>query len=318
MGQVNKLTDTPKLLDSEGLSHYSSLVKSSIEDSSEISDNFTVQLGTGGSVGGYKTGDVISAGTAWESIIKQILAKRVPPTYVQPSLSIYNHEGTPSGNYEYGTVITPKMRVSFNKNDAGTLTNISITKGSEVVAQGTISPLDYNSEISFNLTEEVSFNASCSYGEGPIKKDNLGDDYPTGHIQAGTKSSSVYKYTPYRQGYFYGVLATSSEEAPMTSDIIRGGAAKSGTYAPGNLPLIEASSVDSRKRIFVACPANKTGVVKVIMPSAMGADCTENFVKMTNTIEVKGANNTPAAPYNVWVYEPAYISDDQTFTVSLG
>ena len=89
-----------------------------------------------------------------------------------------------------------------------------------------------------------------------------------------------------------------------------------------SLPLsitgIAASRVANRKRIFVACPAEKTGVTKVIMPSAMNADCTADFVKQSTTIMVEGAEGYDAAAYNVWVYEPAAISDDQTFTVTLG
>ncbi len=54
------------------------------------------------------------------------------------------------------------------------------------------------------------------------------------------------------------------------------------------------------------------------MPSAMNADCTTDFVKLSNTINVEGANGYTATAYNVWVYEPASISDDQTFTITLG
>ena len=72
--------------------------------------------------------------------------------------------------------------------------------------------------------------------------------------------------------------------SPLTSDIIRSCTKKNGSYAAGNLPLIEAASVSGRKRIFVACPATNTGLTKVIMPSSMNADCTKDFVKKsTNT-----------------------------------
>ena len=75
---------------------------------------------------------------------------------------------------------------------------------------------------------------------------------------------------------------------------------------------------DTAKRIFVACPATNTGVTKVIMPSSMNADCTADFKKQASTVTVKGANGSTGIAYNVWVYEPAEISDDQTFTVTLG
>ena len=113
-------------------------------------------------------------------------------------------------------------------------------------------------------------------------------------------------------------MATSSSEEPLTSAIIRNGTKKNGAYTSTNITNIKASSVVNRKRIFVACPATNKGVTKVIMPSAMNADCTADFVKQSETISVEGVDGYEAIAYNVWVYEPAAISDDQTFTVTLG
>lgn len=113
------------------------------------------------------------------------------------------------------------------------------------------------------------------------------------------------------------MLDTDSSTA-LTSDIIRSGKKKNGAYGSGSITGIAASSVANRKRIFVACPATNKGVTKVIMPSAMNADCTADFIKQADTIMVEGANGFEAIAYNVWVYEPAAISDDQTFTVTLG
>ena len=50
----------------------------------------------------------------------------------------------------------------------------------------------------------------------------------------------------------------------------------------------------------------------------MNADCTSDFVLQQNTIQVEGADGYAPIEYKVWVYEPASISDDQTFTVTLG
>lgn len=275
-----------------------------------------VELGDGGTLGGYKTGDTIAVGTPIQTVIAKLLAKQVPPTYTQPSVSIANNGGTAAGNHEIGTSVTPKVRATFTKADAGNLTNIQFKKGStNVGTASTTSPADYTEE-AFTLATTTSFSATATYAEGAIKNDNLGEPYPTGHIAAGSKTSSNYTFTPYRQGYFYGVLATDSSTV-LTSDIIRAGTKKNSAYAAGNLPLISASSVANRKRIFIACPATNTGVKKVIMPSAMNADCTADFVKKS-PIVVEGANGYEGISYNVWVYEPASISDDQTFTVTLG
>ena len=306
-----------KYLDLDGLKSFKENMTDYVDDGDAVSADITVELGTGGTLGGYKTGDTISAKTPIETVIKKLLAKQIPPTYSAPTLAIANNGGSAAGNYEYGTVVTPKVKATFTKNDGGDLTAISIKQGSTVVAEGASSPLTYTASESITLTSSVSFSASCSYAEGAVKNDNLGDPYPTGRISAGSKNSSNYTFTPYRQGYFWGVLDTDSSIA-LTSDIIRSGKKKNGGYSSGSITGIAASSVANRKRIFVACPATNKGVTKVVMPSAMNADCTADFVKQSSTIVVEGANSAAGIAYNVWVYEPASISDDQTFTVTLG
>ena len=306
-----------KYLDFEGLKTFKSNMTTYIDDGDSTSSEMTVQLGSGGSIGNYKTGDIIPEGTTLEAILKKILMKQIPPTYTSPAVSISNNGGTAAGNYEYGTIITPKVKATYNKNDGGNLISISIKQGSTTVATGDTSPLTYAASESISLINSISFSASCSYDEGTIKDDNLGDPYSTGHIAAGTKSSSNYTFNPYRQGYFWGVLDTDSS-VPLTSDIIRNGTKKNGSYSSGSISNIKASTVANRKRIFIACPATNKGVTKVIMPSAMNADCTVDFVKQSTTITVEGANSSTGIEYNVWVYEPASISDDQTFTVTLG
>lgn len=276
-----------------------------------------VELGTNGVLGGYKTGDTIVAGTNINQILTKLLAKQVPPTYTQPSVSISNNSGSANASYEIGTTVTPKLKVTFNKNDAGKLTQIIVKKNNVQIGEaGTTSPYNIN-DTPFVLSTTTTYVATASYAEGSIKNDNLGDPYPTGHIAAGSKTSNNYTFTPYRQGYFYGVLSTSSANSPLTSDIIRGLNKSNKAYAAGNLALIRASSVANPKRVIVACPATNRGVTKVVMPSAMNADCTKDFVKVSQ-VSVKGASNYEAIPYNVWVYEPASISSDQTFTVTLG
>ena len=303
-----------KYVNSDNLGYYDQKIKTVITDGDSMSDAVTVQLGVDGKLGGYKTGDTIAAGTSVENVIKKMLAKQVPPTYTAPTVSISNNSGTAAGNYEIGTTISPKMKATFNKNDGGNLTAISLSPS---VASGSTSPLT-GDVAPFVLESTTSYRAEASYEAGPIKNDNLGEPYPTGSIPAGTKYSSYMTFTPYRQGYFWGVLNTSSTEAPLTSAIIRGCNKKNAAYSSGNITGIAAAAVQDRKRVFVACPATNKGVIKVIMPSAMNADCTADFVKQSETVMVEGANRYEAIAYNVWVYEPAMISDDQTFTVTLG
>lgn len=303
-----------KYVTADNLTQYDGKIKEVIHKGDSINDIITVELGANGSLGGYSTGDVIADGTPIKTIIKKLLAKQIPPTYTAPTVSITNNSGTAPGSYEIGTTITPKLKATYNKNDGGNLTSINISPN---VASGLTSPLT-GDVASFALTDTVSYRADVSYEAGPIKNDNLGEPYPSTAIPAGTKYSNYLTFTPYKQGYFWGVLDSSSSTTPLTSTIIRNGTKKNGAYSSGNITGIKASSVANRKRIFVACPADKKGVTKVVMPSAMNADCTADFIKQANTVLVEGANGYEGIAYNIWVYEPAAISDDQTFTVTLG
>lgn len=291
----------------------STLVGNSLSDVIVGEDEaFTVELGSGGTVGGFKTGDTISKDTSLETIIKKLLMKQVPPTYTAPSVSIANNGGTASGNHEIGTTITPKLRGSFTKNDAGAITSITIKKGStEVGSAGTTSPHDVT-DTAFVLSATTSYSCTVDYAEGSIKNDNLGQPYPTGHIAAGSKTSSNYTFTPYRQGYFMG--SSTSTEAP-TSATIRGLASKkNGAYSKGTFKFTVPVGA---AQVIIACPATSTGMTKVLNESALNADVTSTFTK--STVDVEGANGYTAVAYNVWTFTPPEVyGQSATLAVTLG
>lgn len=265
---------------------------------------FTVELGPGGTLGGFKTGDKVSTDMTAENIVKKLLMKQVPPTYTQPSVSISNNGGSSAGAYEIGSIVTPKLRATFTKNDAGDLTSIQFKKaGTDVGDAATASPA-YYTEDAFNLSSAISYSAAVSYGEGAIKKDNLGDDYQTGHIEAGSKNTSNFTFTPYRQGYFCGYTV---DTATLTSDGIRNlQQNKGGAYSAVTVKVTVKAGA---KRVVIAAPLANKGMTKVLNESALNADVTSTFVK--STVDVEGANNYEAATYNVWTFIPdvAYGQD---------
>ena len=273
---------------------------------------FTVELGVGGTLGGYKTGDSISANTSLETIIKKLLMKQVPPTYTKPTASIANNGGTASGNYEIGTEVTPNVRATFNQNDAGALTNIQFKKGGSNVGEAqSTSPATYT-EAAFTLETATTFSATATYAEGAIKDDNLGEPYPEGHIEAGSVNTNNYTFTPYRQGYFIG---STTDTSAITSATIRGlQQKKNGAYS--------ASTVNYQvpvgaARVVIACPATNTGMTKVINQSALNADVTDTFVK--SQVDVEGADSYTAVSYNVWTFTPpAVYSQIANLAITLG
>ena len=291
----------------------STLVGSSLSDVSVGEDEaFTVELGAGATLGGFKTGDTIAKDMTVESIVKKLLMKQVPPTYVPPTVAISNNAGSSAGNYEIGSTLNVKLHATFTQHDAGELTNIQFKKNNVNVGEAsTTTPADYTEE-SVSLVSATTYSATATYAEGAVKNDNLGQAYPTGHIEAGSKDTSNYVFTPYRMGYFAGY---TSDVAELTSAAIRNLQTKSNAaYRAGSFKITVKTGA---KRVVIAAPATNTGVTKILNESALNADVTSTFAK--STVDVEGANGHAAITYNVWTYVPlnAY-SQDAVLAVTLG
>lgn len=262
---------------------------------SKSKQEWEVNLGTGGTVGGLKTGDTIDAGTDLDTLIKLLTQKSVPATYTQPAVTCRVSSGTAAGNYEVGTEITANIQGTFTQNDAGALTNIKIMKGaSEVISQAT-SPVTAESQ-TFTLGDEtVSFTAVATYAEGAIKNDNLGQPSPDGHIQAGSKTSGAVSFVG-KRNLFYGTGTGALPE--VTSELVRGLTNKKLGPANGNTFTITIN-VGEQYAIF-AYPATLRDATKVKYTETNDENVLQNFNK--TTISVNGANNAPGADYKVYTF----------------
>ena len=152
---------------------------------------------------GISDGATISAGTSLEDFVKMVVQKAIPATYTKPTISIANNGGQASGNVEAGTTITPKLKATFTKNDAGDLTSIVIKNGGTEVANGTTSPLTYDGDSVVIGDESVTFTASATYGDAPVKTNNLGQESTENWFAGGTINSGNYTITGKRNA-FYG------------------------------------------------------------------------------------------------------------------
>lgn len=282
----------------------SDLVGSSLSDVVVGEDEaFTVELGAGGTLGGFKTGDQVAKNMSVENIVKKLLMKQVPPTYTQPSVSIVNNGGTAAGSYEFGTNIDVKLRATFNKADAGDLTKIQFKKGGAAVGTASsTSPATYV-EDAFQLTASTVYSATATYAEGPIKKDNLGEDYPTGHITAGSKTSSNYTLTPFRRT-FYGGTVTKPE---MSSAYVRG-LTQGNAYSKGAVLTFTAPTGCQRVAVAILKSAT-TAKPKFETTTGMTLDVSGTFTSVEQNVE--GANGSASVAYTVWYYEPTspYAAD---------
>jgi hypothetical protein len=265
--------------------------------SSKSKQEWEVQLGSGGTVGGLKTGDTIPEGTTMDELIKLLTQKSVPASYTQPGVTCRVSTGTAAGSYEVGTQINTTLQGTFTKNDAGELTQIEILKnGVSILSQAT-SPITTEAQ-TFTLGEEtVSFTAKATYADGAIKNDNLGQPSPDGHIPAGSKTSAAVSFVG-KRNLFYGTGVGAAPEA--TSETVRGLANKK--LGPANGTSFNINVAVGQQYVIIAYPATLRDLTKCFYVE-QNTDLAANFEK--STISVQGANGAAGADYKVYVYEMA-------------
>ena len=126
-----------------------------------------------------------------------------PPTYIKPTLSISLNTGTLEHNKATSVTITP----NFKQNDAGLVSKYVLYKnGTEIFNNTTISA--YTDSATINHNGSISYSATATYGDGPIKNTLLGIPYPNTSIKAGSVSASGI-IRAYALSY-YGIINSST------------------------------------------------------------------------------------------------------------
>lgn len=268
------------------------------------------------------TGSAIipAAGKSVDEVIKSILAKEMNPTITQPAVSV---SFTSVTNVEAGTEVTPTYSASLSAGSYsyGPATGITASswsiidnatpQNSTTTATGSFPVITVGDSTTYKIT------ATVTYEDGAMPKTNLGNDYPDGQIKAGSASKTVSTAISSYRNFFYGALATSTAEAPVTSAIIRS-LTKGGAYNAAKTLTVKAADVAGAKRIIVAYPASTTrgGLNSVLLTSSMNADITSAYKAQTN-VEVEGANGYTAVPYKVFIYEPAELNSTEVHQIKL-
>lgn len=272
--------------------------KSTMFIKSRSSKEYTLN---GTDLGALKDGESIPKGTSIDDLLNMITQKAIAPTYTQPTVSIAKSgSGTAAGSYEVGTSITPVITATFNKNDAGDLTKISILKGGSEVVSDITSPYTYTGEAFVLGDETITFTAQATYGDGEIKNNNLGTPDATGQIKAGTKTSAAFSFVGQRN-MFYG---TGVGDVPsLTSDYIRGLANKKLNPTQGYNFTINVAV--GQQFFIIAYPATLRDISKVNYVEGndpnMGASLTKTTV---NVADARGGENG-AIEYKVFYYKAA-------------
>lgn len=262
---------------------------------------------------GIGNGETIPAGTSIDDIVKMLIQKAVPATYTAPSIAIANNSGTASGNVEAGSTITPKLKGTFTKNDAGDLSAIVIKKGTTSVAEGTTSPLTYAGDDFVIGDETVTFTASATYGDAPVKTNNLGQESKENWFAGSTITSSGYSFTG-KRNMFYG---TGVGDVPtVDSAFVRGLSGKK--LAPAQSTAVTINVAIGQQYVAFAYPATLRDVNQVEYVEANDKGMASSFTKSTiNVADARGEDNGLMS-YKVYTYKMAVpAAAAMTFKVTI-
>lgn len=262
---------------------------------------------------GIANGETIPAGISFDEFVKMVVQKAIPATYTKPTLSLANNGGQASGNVETGSSITPKLKATFTKNDAGDLESIVIKQGETEVANGTESPLTYSGEAIVIGDETITFTASADYGDAPVKQNNLGADSKENWFEGATVSSSGYSITG-KRNLFYGTGVGAVPE--VTSDMVRG--LVNTKLAPTQGHSFNINVAVGQQYIAFAYPATLRDVNNVTYVEANDSGMASNFTKTTiDVADARGGENGLMS-YKVYTYAMAVpAAAAMTFKVTI-
>ena len=274
-----------------------------------------MQLGENGTIGGYKTGDIIAAGTDIKTILNKLLQKAIPAEYNRPKLTLSNNGGTKNENVEAGSTVTPKLRATFTKNDSGGLVSIKI-KQSETVkvsGDGTKETLDYNGD-SFVIGDgPIKFTAEAEYSAAPVKNNNLDEESKEDWFDGDTVASDAYTIT----GSRYLFCGTGTGELPtITSDLIRGLGGKK--LAPTNGYTFNLTLDERKQYVIVAYPKSRNDLDNITYVNANDPNMLENFTKSEIQVADARGGANGLMDYKVYTYSmatPAKASMKFQFTI---
>ena len=287
-----------------------------IDINENIFDNDIILAGNWTQVGNLtknQTGTAVyeAEGKTAVEVITDILSQDANPTITQPSISINLSN---SGNVEVGNTISVNATTTFNSGSY-TYDNTTGVEATSYSFSDTKSNTDTNTtgSTTFNsysllVEDNTNYTASVtvSYSAGNIPHTQLGNEYPAGQIQAGTKSktSSAIK------GVRYMFNGANTEIKTLNSSNIR---ALSGSIPSNNFSITIPNNC---MQVIISMPKslNKT-LSKVEDVGAFGTDIKARFEK--STVSVEGANSYTAIDYDVWEYIPATKLDSNTFRVTM-
>ena len=255
---------------------------------------------------------IAAAGKNLKQVFDTIFVKEKNPSITQPSVSV---SLAGAGAKEVGTKVTPSYTATFNagKYEFGPATGCSITSWSVTDSNGSeaqSTAIGNFAEITVEDDTNYKVIATGNYSEGAIPKTNVGNEYASGKIAAGSKSATSSAITGYRNS-FYGTL---TEKGELTSDIIRSLGKSNKALKNGN--TFDITIPVGAMRVVFAYPATLRDVTSVKDVNGLNAEISGAFTK--STLSIEGLNNFQGINYKVYVTDFAEaVATANTYKVTI-
>ena len=255
---------------------------------------------------------IAATGKNLKQVFDTIFVKEKNPTIKQPSVGVTLGN---SGAKEVGTKIIPSYTTSFNPGtyEFGPATGCNPTSWSVTDSDGS-APLTTATgkfaEITVADDTNYKVNATVNYSEGAIPVTNVGNEYASGKIVAGSKSATSSAITGYRNS-FYGTL---TEKGELTSDIIRSLGKSNKALKNGN--TFDITIPVGAMRVVFAYPETLRDVSSVKDVNGLNAEISGAFTK--STLSVEGLNNFQGINYKVYISDFAEaVATANTYKVTI-
>ena len=255
---------------------------------------------------------IAATGKNLKQVFDTIFVKEKNPSVTQPVVSV---SLAGAGAKEVGTKVTPSYTATFNagKYEFGPATGCSITSWS-VTDTNNAGPLNTatGSFTEITVADDTNYKvtATGNFSEGAIPVTNVGNEYASGKIIAGSKSATSSAITGYRNS-FYGTL---TEKGELTSDIIRSLGKSNKALKNGN--TFDITIPVGAMRVVFAYPATLRDVTSVKDVNGLNAEISGAFTK--STLSIEGLNNFQGINYKVYVTDFAEaVATANTYKVTI-
>ena len=298
-------------------------------------------------IGNKKMGDVFAAGTSMQTILMDILTKRIQPSitanpsasisatgydgsyevgtsYTKPTATLtvktgsYTNEGTSTGvKYEAGNVVLAYGTTTEGDSVIKTTSTAELTDGGSISLAASSYSSDATTALYTDSTVNYTFSGKVTHTAGIVAKDNLGaNSDPEVKIAAGspTVSNKTVGFRGFRK------MFVGCPTGDLSSSVIRAFTLKS---EKASTTAFEVTAPIGATKLVIAAPTSSCGknytLSKAEMMTMSYEDYTSKFTTdaQVDVADAQAGGDKNMQKYNIYSYSFAPLQAATKFRITL-